>query len=187
MLIRVEHIDGTLESAVSEDGSELLEEIGTTFALADGRWVQVTGHERDLDGSTRYVIVGETPDVRTYSATGHEAYVRDPGEWAMGSEQYGTLVLDGSSLDLGSRVEGSSLLWSPDGRYLAATISDLVINLNASGRRQVATKIIVIDAESRQIVGGSEERSGHASPLRFVGRSVFYDADDEDSWGNLRF
>ena len=187
MLVRVEHIDGTLESAVSEDGSELLEEIGTTFALADGRWVQVIGHARNSDGSLRYVIVGETADVRTYSAMGHEAYVRDPGEWAMGSYQYGTLMLDGSPLDVGSRVEDSSLLWSPDGRYLAATVSGLVTNRNASSRRQIGTKIIVIDAESRQIVGSSDERSGRASPLRFVGRSLFYDADDEDSWVNLRF
>ena len=187
MLVRVEHIDGTLEPAVSEDGPELLEEIGTTFALADGRWVQVIGLERDSDGSLQYVIVGETPDVRTYSATGREAYVRDPDEWAMGSEQYGTLMLDGSPLNVGSRVEDSSLRWSPDGRYLAATVSDLVTNRNASGRRQVGTKVIVIDAESRQIVGGSDERSGHASPVRFVGRSLFYDADDEDSWVNLRF
>ena len=99
----------------------------------------------------------------------------------------GALMLDGSPLDVGSRVEDSSLVWSPDGRYLAATVSDLVINRNASGRRQVATKVIVIDAESRQVVGGSEERSGGASPLAFVGRSLFYDADDEDSSVNLRF
>jgi hypothetical protein len=105
----------------------------------------------------------------------------------MGSEQYGTLMLDGSPLDIGSRVEESSLLWSPDGRYLAATASDLVVSRNASGRRQVGTKVIVIDAESRQVVGGSEERSGHASPIVFVGRSVFYYADDEGSWVNLRF
>jgi hypothetical protein len=187
VLVRVEHIDGTLESPVSEDGSELIEEIGTTFALADGRWVQVIGHERDSDRSLRYVIVGETADVRTYSATGHETYVRDAGEWAMGSRQYGTLMLDGAPLEVGSRVEDSSLLWSPDGRYLAATVSDLVTNRDASGRRQVGTKVVVIDAESRQIVGGSDERSGHAFPLSFVGRSLFYDADDEDSWMNLRF
>ena len=187
MLVRVEHIDGTLESAVSLDGLDLLEEVGTTFALPDGRWIQVIGHERDSDGSFRYVIVGETPDVRTYSAKGHEAYVREAGEWSMGSEQYGTLMLDGSPLDVRSRAEDGSLLWSPDGRYLAATISDLVINRNAAGRRQVRTRIIVIDAESREVVGGSEERSGHASPLLFVGRSVVYDADDEDSWVNLRF
>lgn len=187
MLVRVEHIDGTLEAAVSEDHSELVEEVGTLFALQDGRWVQVIGHERDADGSIRYVIVGETPEVRTYSATGHEAYVRGAGEWAMGSEQYGTLILDGSPFDVGSRVEDSSLLWSPDGRYLAASVSDLVINRNASGRRQVGTKVIVIDAEARKVVGGSGERSGHASPISFVGRTVFYDADDEDSWANLRF
>jgi hypothetical protein len=187
VLVRVEHIDGTLESAVSVNGSELLEEIGTTFALEHGRWVQVIWHDRDTDGSIRYVIVGETPEVRIYSATGHEAYVGDAGEWAMGSEQYGTLMLDGSPLDVGSRAEGASLLWSPDGRYLAATVSDLAINQNASGRRQVGTRIIVIDAESRTVVGGSEERSGHASPLRFAGRSVFYVADDEDSRVNLRF
>jgi hypothetical protein len=188
MLVRLEHIDGTVEPAVSSrDDSELLEEIGTMFALPDGRWVQVIGHERESDGSIRYVIVGETPEVRTYSATGHEGYVRGAGEWAMGSEQYGTLMLDGSPLDVGSRVEDSSLIWSPDGRYLAATVSDLVINRDASGRRQVGTKVIVIDGESRQVVGGSEERSGRASPLAFVGRSLLYKADDEDSWVNLRF
>ena len=187
MLVRVEHIDGTLESAVSVDGSELLEQIGTTFALERGRWVQVIGHERDTDGSIRCVIVGETPEVRTYSATGHEAYVRNAGEWAMGSEQYGTLMLDGSPFEAGSRAEDASLVWSPDGRYLAVTVSGLGINRNAAGRRQVGTRIIVIDAESREVVGGSEDRSGHASPLAFAGRSVFYVADDEDSWVNLRF
>jgi hypothetical protein len=188
MLVRVERIDGTLEPAVSStDDSELLEEIGTMFALPDGRWVQVIGYERESDGSVRYVIVGETPEVRTYSATGHEAYVRGAGEWAMGSEQYGTLMLDGSPLDVGSRVEDSSLLWSPDGRYLAAIVSDLVINRNASGRRQVGTKVMVIDADSREVVVSSEERSGRASPIAFAGRSLFYEADDEDSWANLRF
>jgi hypothetical protein len=187
MFVRVQHIDGTLEPAVSQEHSELLQEIGAMFALPDGRWVQVIGYERESDGSVQYVIVGETPEVRTYSATGHEAYVRDAGEWAMGSEQYGTLMLDGSPLDVGSRVEDSSLLWSPDGRYLAATVSDLVTNRNASGRRQVGTKVIVIDAESRQVVVNSEEQSGRASPLAFVGRSVFYQADDGDSWANLRF
>jgi hypothetical protein len=49
--------------------------------------------------------VGETPEVRTYNATGHQAYVRDAGEWGMGSEQYGTLMLDGSPLDVGSEAE----------------------------------------------------------------------------------
>jgi hypothetical protein len=185
VLVRVEHIDGTLESAVSIADSGLLQEIGTSFALQDGRWVQVIGHEREPDGTIRHVIVGETPEVRTYSATGHEAYIRGAAEWAMGSEQYGTLVLDGSPLDVGSRVEDSSLRWSPDGRYLAATVSDLVENRDASGR-QVGTKVIVIDAESRQLVGGSEDRTGHTSPIAFVGRSVFY-LDDDDSWTILRF
>jgi len=96
-------------------------------------------------------------------------------------------MLDASPLDLGSSVEDSSLLWPPDGRYLALTVSDLVINRNASGRRQVGTKVIVIDAESRHVLGGSEERSGHASPVGFAGRSLFYEADDDDSWENLRF
>jgi hypothetical protein len=179
MLVRVEHVDGTLEPAVSEGHSELRDEIGTTFALTDGRWVQVIGRERESDGGIRYVIVGETPEVRTYSATGHEAHVRDAGEWAMGSEQYGTLMLDGSPLEVGSRVEYGSLLWSPDGRYLAATVSDLVISRSTAGRRQVGTKVVVIDADSRQIVAGSEDQPGHASPSGFVGRSLFYYPDNE--------
>ena len=187
MFVRVQHIDGTLEPVVSLRHSELLDEIGTSFALPDGRWVQVIGHERESDGSIRCAIVGERPEVRTYSATGHEAFVRDAGEWAMGSEQYGTLVLDGSPLDVGSRVADSSLLWSRDGRYLAATVSDLVIDRNASGRRRVGTKVIVIDAESREVVGSYEGCAGLTVPLAFVGRSVFYDADDEDTWANLQF
>jgi hypothetical protein len=127
MFVRVQHIDGTLEPAVSQDESELLQEIGTLFALPDGRWVQVIGHERGDDGSIRCVIVGERPEPRTYSATGHEAYVRDPGEWAMGSEQYGTLMLDGSPLDVGDAVEAGSSLWSPDGRYLAAAVPPVLV------------------------------------------------------------
>jgi hypothetical protein len=186
MFVRVQHIDGTLEPAVRVEGSELLEEVGTLFALQDGRWVQVIGHERESNGRIQFVIVGERPESRTYSATGHEAYVRNADEWAMGSEQYGSLMLDGSPLDVGSRVEDSSLRWSPDGRYLAATVSDLVVNLDASGRRQVGTKMIVVDAESREVVVTSQEHSGHAYPIAFAGPSLFYGAGDE-GWVNLPF
>jgi hypothetical protein len=187
VFVRVQHIDGTLEPAASiGDHSELVEEVGTTFTLDDGRVVQVIGHEREIDGSVRYVIVGELPEPRVYSATGHEAYVRDPGEWAMGSEQYGTLMLNGSPLDVGDEVEAESPLWSPDGRYLAATVRSSEITRSASGRRQMGTEVVVIDAESREVVGRSEKRSGYASPLWFVGRSLVY-ADDEGPWAYPRF
>jgi hypothetical protein len=66
-----------------------------------------------------------------------------------------------------------------------ATSSSLVIARNASGRRHVGTRVVVIDAESSQVVVTSEERSGRAYPLVFVGRSRFYGLDDEAP-ANLR-
>lgn len=166
MLVRIQHIDGTLEPAVSVNGSALMKEVGTSFAMPDGRWVQVIGHERSQDGDVQYTILGEVPAKRAYSAAGHEAYVPHASEMRMGSPQYGTLVVDGSELDVGA-VDEASLLWSQDGRYLAATVLDTSIDYPG-------TKVIVIDSEARSVIGGSTGRSGLGSPLRFIGRSLWY-------------
>jgi hypothetical protein len=167
MFVRIQHIDGTLEPAVPIDGSELLEEIGTSFAMPDGRWVRVIGHARQEDGALRYAIVGETPERRTYSAAGHQAYVHDASEMRMGSPQYGTLMVDGSPLDVGAPVDEASLLWSHDGRYLAATVLDGSI-------AYPGTKVIVIDSETRTVIGSSQAQAGLGAPLEFVGRSLSY-------------
>src|SRR6266568_3746911 len=183
MFVRVQHIDGALEPAVPVQGSELLEEVGTSFAMPDGRWVQVIGHTHREDGALWHVIVGVTPERHAYSATGREAYVHDAGEIRMGSPQYGTLVLDGSPLDVGAPVDEAFLVWSHDGRYLAATVLDRSITYPG-------TKVIVIDAETRAVVGSSEALSGLGSPLEFVGRSLSYrhwHHIDGDSFSYLPF
>jgi hypothetical protein len=166
MFVRVQHIDGTLEPPVSVDGLQL-EEIGTSFAMPDGRWVRVVGHVRGADGALQYVVVGETPERRVYSAMAHEAHVHDAGEMGMGSPQYGTLILDGLPFDAGAPVDQASLLWSHDGRYLAATVLDGSITYPG-------TKVIVIDSEPRTVIASSQGRSGLGSPLEFVGRSLSY-------------
>lgn len=180
MFVRIQHIDGTLEPAVSLDDSEL--PVGTSFAMGDGRWVRVIGHGQE-DGALRYAIVGVTPEKRAYSATGHEAYVHNAHEMRMGSPQYGTLMVDGLPLDVGASVDDRSLLWSHDGRYLAATVLDHAISYPG-------TKVIVIDAETRAVAGSSEARSGLGSPVEFVGRSLEYrhwHHIDGDSFSYLPF
>lgn len=175
MFVRVQHIDGTLEPAVSVDVAERFGlPVGTTFALADGRWVQVIGHTHEGDPTLQYAIVGEVPERRSYSATGHEAYVRDASEMRMGSPQYGTLVIDGSPLDVDGHVEERSLIWSNDGRYLGACVLD-------SWSMHPVTRAIVIDAEARTVIATSEPRCGYASPLQFIGRSLsYYQAHDPE-------
>jgi hypothetical protein len=180
VLIRVQHIDGSLEPPVEVGDGELLYEAGTTFALPDGRWVRTIAFERERDGSVRYGIVGELPDKRIYSARGNEAYVRDAGEMRMGSPQYGTLVLDGTPLDVGGPVDEASLDWSQDGRYLAATVLD-------PANPYPWTKVIVVDAQARDVVGATEGGSGLYKPGEFLGRGLEYfrwepDADYPD-WG----
>jgi hypothetical protein len=169
--MRVQHIDGTLEPPVAVgaligESEELLDEIGTTFALPDGRWVRVLGFERESEG-TSYGVVGQLPEKRTYSAVGNEAYVRDAGEMRMGSPQYGTLILDGSPLNVGGSVDEDTLAWSQDGRYLAATVLD-------SAKPYPWTKVIVTDAQTRAVVATTVREPGICKPGQFIGRGLEY-------------
>jgi hypothetical protein len=173
--LRLQHIDGTFEAVTPNWDPSGLEdtEIGTQFALSDGRWVQVIGLDLESDGSVQSVIVGEIFEPRVYGATGHEAYVHGSAEWAMGSYKYGSLILDGSQLDLAASVEVDSLLWSQDGRYLAASLFDPGVSWD-SGTRTVGTKAAVIDADARLVVAKSEPQNGEISTVRFVGRSLLF-------------
>jgi hypothetical protein len=166
--LRVERIDGTLDTPITRSPAELPfpTAVGTSFALDDGRWVEVIGNARAEDGMLLYVIAGELTGHRTYSASGHEVWVRDPSEWRMGSPRYGTLILDGVPLEVGSVEEGSPV-WSPDGRYLGVTVL-------GSWNRDPVTGTLVIDADDQAVVARSETVPGFLSPIRFVGRSLCY-------------
>jgi hypothetical protein len=166
VVVRVQHIDGSLEPPVDvEIDSD--DEIGTTFALSDGRWVRILAFVRENGRSVSYAVVGEEPENRTYSALGNEAYVRDPGEMRMGSPQYGTLMLDGSPLDVGGQVDAATPAWSPDGRYLAGTVLD-------SAKPYPWTKVIVIDAQTREVVAATDGEPCLCKPGQFIGRGVDY-------------
>jgi hypothetical protein len=171
VFVRVQHIDGSLDPPVAVEGLRPETEIGTSFALPDGRWVQVLAYATQEENG-RQLIVGEMPEPRTYSATGHEAYIRDPSEMRMGSPQYGTLMLDAAPLQVGASVEVGSLVWSQDGRYLAAAAVDHAFPYPG-------TKVVVIDAETRAVLAESGGRPGLSSPLEFVGRSLSYHVRDE--------
>jgi hypothetical protein len=185
VLVRVEHIDGTLEPPVSvQSGFDANVGVGAMLGLDDGRLGIVIGHERDANGAITSVIVGEGVEKRIYSATGHEAYVSGPDQLRMGGSYWGTLVVDGTPLVSGPGVtvgspdvDADSPAWSPDGRYLAA------MALRRPVTREELSKIIVIDAESREVIG-IVDVDGRL-PLWFVARSVFYFTDDGVS--NLRF
>ena len=106
----------------------------------------------------------------THGASGHEAYVRVPcgrdhDDPELDLElEYGTLMLDGTPLEVGE-VEDEPLCWSRNGRYFAATVRDPEVIETAHGPL-VRTRVIVIDAESRTLVGGSE-RPGLYYAARF--------------------
>src|SRR5262249_11784177 len=122
--LRVQQIDGTLGPPLERGGPDELPfptAVGTTPARDDRRWVQGSRSARTEDGTLEYVIAGELTEQRSYSATGHEVWVRDPSEKRRDSAQYGTLILDGEPLDVGS-VDDRSPVWSPDGRYLGIAV-----------------------------------------------------------------
>lgn len=170
--LRVERTDGSLEPPITIDNWVLAEDlpkesaVGSLFALDDGRWVQVIGHARAGDGTLQHVVVGEIPEQRSYSASGHEIWVRDPHEMRMGSQQYGTLILDSEPLQVGS-VDEASPIWSADGRYLAVAVLE-------SWQEHPVTQVVVIDADRRAQVASSNTVAGLLTPEQFVGRSLRY-------------
>ena len=164
----------TLEPPIAWDRADFAPPfgVGTSFALADGRWVQVIEDIRAEDGTLLYVVAGERTEQRSYSASGHEAWIRGAGEMRMGSPQYGELILDGAPIDVGSVDEGSPV-WSADGRYLGVAVL-------ASWGSDPVTTVLVIDADGRSVVACSEAARGFLSPVRFVGRSLCYQQERFD-------
>jgi hypothetical protein len=169
--LRVERTDGTLKPPIARrrDQSPFPTAVGTSFALADGRWVQVIGNAGAEDGTLLYVIAAELTEQRSYSASGHEVWVRDASEMRIGSPQYGRLILDGEPLEVGSVEEGSPV-WSPDGRYLG-------VGVLGGWNRDPVTRTLVIDADHRAVVARSEavpgfcDRSGLSAGRCAIGKS----------------
>ena len=87
----------------------------------------------------------------------------------MGSPQYGRLILDGK--EFGSSqlqgIESDSLVWSDDGRLLAAQELDLSIPYPG-------TRVVVIDADRRIQIAASKVRKGLSNPIRFEGETLIY-------------
>jgi hypothetical protein len=76
----------------------------------------------------------------------------------MGSPLYGRLTLDGDVI--AGSYQAGSLLWSAEGRCLAA--QELVSWIDGP-----TTRVVVFDTERRTLVGASPARGGLATPLRF--------------------
>ena len=85
----------------------------------------------------------------------------------MGSPQYGSLVLDGEVIGDSSAIEASSLLWSPDGRWLAA--QELV-----SWSDEPITRAVVFDAGRRARIAASAPQKGLANPVSFERETLVY-------------
>jgi len=87
----------------------------------------------------------------------------------MGSPQYGRLILDGEEFVTSEPqgIESDSLVWSDDGRLLAAQELDYSISYPG-------TRVVVIDADSRVQVGASRGRKGLSNPIRFEGETLIY-------------
>ena len=95
------------------------------------------------------------------------ARVHRPEELRMGSPQYGQLVLDGEPLGGSLAIEANSLLWSEDGRRLAA--QELV-----SWPDDPITRVVVFDVERRTRIAGSPPRRGIANPVSFEPDVLIY-------------
>jgi hypothetical protein len=85
----------------------------------------------------------------------------------MGSPQYGRLLLDGEPVLGLDGVESESLVWSADGRLLAA--QELV-----SGDDGPRTRVVVVDAERRVRVATSRATAGLSTPVRFENDELVY-------------
>jgi hypothetical protein len=97
----------------------------------------------------------------------HSARVDKPEERRMGSPQYGRLILDDEYMATAGNVEFQSLVWSDDGRYVAAQELESWLD----GPR---TRVIVIDAERRATIAASPARAGIGNPLRFEPGELVY-------------
>lgn len=106
-------------------------------------------------------IIGKVSDEQ------HDAFVKNPAEVRMGSPQYGVLILDGDPYRIEPRLESESLIWSDDGRTLAA--QELV-----AWERGPQTRVVVIDAESRELLAASEALTGLCNPVRFETDALVY-------------
>ena len=85
----------------------------------------------------------------------------------MGSPQYGQLVLDGDRISGSLSIEAQSLLWSQDGRWLAA--QELV-----SWQDDPRTRVVVFDTKRRERVAASPPRVGIGNPMHFGPRQLVY-------------
>jgi hypothetical protein len=100
------------------------------------------------------------------------ARVKQPEEMRMGSAQYGRLVLDGEVISAPLSVAAESLLWSADGRWLAAR--ELVSWSDAP-----VTRVVVFDTERRTRIAASRPRKGLSSPVKFERGSLVCSHWDE--------
>jgi hypothetical protein len=78
----------------------------------------------------------------------------------MGSPQYGRLVLDGEELAHAGSIESRSLLWSEDGKRLAA--QELV-----PSQDDPKTRVVVFETSERTRIAASPPRRGFGFPIRF--------------------
>src|SRR6266480_3850610 len=81
------------------------------------------------------------------------ARVASPEEMRMGSSQYGSLILDGKAISRPVSIEARSLLWSDDGKHLAA--QELV-----AWRHGPTTRVVVFDTERKTEIASSPPRNG---------------------------
>jgi hypothetical protein len=107
------------------------------------------------------------PSLRTRLPRRFRARVDRPFELRMGSPQYGRLLLDGKAIVGLSSIEGSSLLWSSDGRRLAAQELE-------SWDDEPATRVVVFDVEQRVTIAASPSRRGLATPVSFERGALVY-------------
>jgi hypothetical protein len=85
----------------------------------------------------------------------------------MGSPTYGRLVLDGDAFSKSLSVESESLLWSDDERMLAG--QELV-----SWWDGPRTRVVVIDAERRELLASSKAHYGLCNPAQFEADALIY-------------
>jgi hypothetical protein len=95
------------------------------------------------------------------------ARVPRPVEMRIGSPQYGRLLLDGEPVSGALEIEAGSLVWSSDGRRLAAQAL-------VSWPDAPITRVVVFDVEQRTRIDGSPPRRGIANPVRFEPGVLIY-------------